>query len=62
MRNLRPQESISYKSLTARDLESGTVDISIHLYRGDSAYEVKFLTDAGQTIALKTVDTIDLQT
>ena len=43
--------------LPAEGLEAGDVGTVIHVHKGGAAYEVEFVTLAGETIAVATVDT-----
>ncbi|NBS78455.1 DUF4926 domain-containing protein [bacterium] len=41
--------------LPAEGLESGDVGTIVHVHRGGEAYEVEFMTLAGETLAVATV-------
>jgi len=43
-------------SLPAEGLEAGDVGTVVHIHAGGGAYEVEFVTLAGDTIAVATVD------
>ena len=43
-------------NLPAENLEAGDVGTVVHIHKGGMAYEVEFVTLAGDTIAVATVD------
>jgi hypothetical protein len=46
------------KNLPEENLEAGTV---VHIHKDGAAYEVEFVTLAGRTVAVATVETSDLR-
>ena len=42
-------------------LKAGDVGTVVHIHKGGSAYEVEFMTFAGKTIAIATVEASDLR-
>lgn len=49
------------KNLPAENLEAGDVGTVVHIHRGGVAYEVEFITFAGRTVAVATVEASDLR-
>ena len=43
------------QSLADADLQAGDVGTVVHIHRGSAAYEVEFVTLAGQTLCVATV-------
>jgi len=49
------------KNLPAENLESGDVGTVVHIHKGGAAYEVEFVTLAGDTVAVATVEATDVR-
>ncbi len=49
------------KNLPGENLEAGDVGTVIHIHKGGVAYEVEFVTLAGSTVAVATVEAADLR-
>ena len=49
------------ESLPAENLEAGDVGTVVHIHKDGVAYEVEFVTLAGRTVAVATVETSDLR-
>jgi hypothetical protein len=49
------------KSLPAENLEAGDVGTVVHIHKNDAAYEVEFVTLAGDTVAVATVEAADVR-
>lgn len=49
------------KNLPAENLEAGDVGTVVHIHNGGVAYEVEFVTLAGSTVAVATVEASDLR-
>ena len=49
------------KSLPAENLEAGDVGTVVHIYKNGAAYEVEFVTLAGRTVAVATVEASDVR-
>lgn len=47
--------------LPAEKLKAGDVGTVVHLHKNGSAYEVEFMTLAGETIAVATVEAADVR-
>jgi len=48
------------KNLPAEGLEAGDVGTVVHIHKNGAAYEVEFITLAGRTVAVATVEASDL--
>lgn len=49
------------KNLPQESLEAGDVGTVVHIHKNGAAYEVEFITLAGRTVAVATVETSDLR-
>jgi hypothetical protein len=49
------------KSLPEENLEAGDVGTVVHIHRDGLAYEVEFMTLAGRTVAVATVEASDVR-
>ena len=49
------------KNLPAEGLEAGDVGTVVHIHKNGAAYEVEFITLAGRTVAVATVEASDLR-
>ncbi len=49
------------KNLPEESLEAGDVGTVVHIHRGGLAYEVEFVTLAGRTVAVATVEASDVR-
>ena len=49
------------KSLPEESLEAGDVGTVVHIHKDGAAYEVEFVTLAGRTVAVATVEASDLR-
>lgn len=49
------------KNLPEENLEAGDVGTVVHIHKGGVAYEVEFVTLAGSTVAVATVEASDLR-
>jgi hypothetical protein len=49
------------KNLPAENLEAGDVGTVVHIHKGGAAYEVEFVTLAGDTVAVATVEATDVR-
>ena len=49
------------KSLPAENLEAGDVGTVVHIHKDGAAYEVEFVTLAGDTVAVATVEASDVR-
>ena len=49
------------KNLPAENLEAGDVGTVVHIHKDGAAYEVEFVTLAGRTVAVATVETSNLR-
>lgn len=49
------------KNLPAENLEAGDVGTVVHIHRDGLAYEVEFMTLAGRTVAVATVEASDVR-
>ena len=49
------------KSLPAENLEAGDVGTVVHIHKNGAAYEVEFVTLAGRTVAVATVEASDVR-
>jgi hypothetical protein len=49
------------KNLPEESLEAGDVGTVVHIHKGGAAYEVEFVTLAGKTVAVATVEASDLR-
>lgn len=49
------------KNLPEENLEAGDVGTVVHIHRGGLAYEVEFVTLAGRTVAVATVEASDVR-
>ena len=49
------------KNLPAENLEAGDVGTVVHIHKGGAAYEVEFVTLAGDTVAVATVEASDVR-
>ncbi len=49
------------KSLPAVGLEAGDVGTVVHIHQNGAAYEVEFMTLAGRTVAVATVEAVGLR-
>ena len=47
--------------LPAEKLETGDVGTVVHIHKDGAAYEVEFITLAGRTVAVATVEASDLR-
>jgi hypothetical protein len=48
-------------AVPAEGLEAGDVGTVVHIHKDGAAYEVEFVTLAGRTVAVATVETSDLR-
>jgi hypothetical protein len=49
------------KNLPAENLKAGDVGTVVHIYKDGVAYEVEFVTLAGDTVAVATVEAMDVR-
>ena len=49
------------KNLPAENLEAGDVGTVVHIHKDGAAYEVEFVTLAGNTVAVATVEASDVR-
>jgi hypothetical protein len=49
------------KNLPEESLEAGDVGTVVHIHKDGAAYEVEFVTLAGRTVAVATVEASDLR-
>ena len=49
------------KNLPQESLEAGDVGTVVHIHKNGAAYEVEFITLAGRTVAVATVEASDLR-
>jgi hypothetical protein len=49
------------KCLPEENLEAGDVGTVVHIYKDGAAYEVEFVTLAGDTVAVATVEASDVR-
>ena len=49
------------KNLPAENLEAGDVGTIVHIHKDAAAYEVEFVTLAGDTVAVATVEASDMR-
>ena len=49
------------KNLPAENLEAGDVGTVVHIYKNGAAYEVEFVTLAGDTVAVATVEALNVR-
>jgi hypothetical protein len=49
------------KNLPAENLEAGDVGTVVHIHKDGAAYEVEFVTLAGNTVAVVTVEASDVR-
>ena len=49
------------KNLPQASLEAGDVGTVVHIHKNGAAYEVEFITLAGRTVAVATVEASDLR-
>ena len=49
------------KNLPVESLEAGDVGTVVHIHKDGAAYEVEFVTLAGRTVAVATVEASDLR-
>ena len=49
------------KNLPAENLEAGDVGTVVHIHKDGVAYEVEFITLAGDTVAVATVEATDVR-
>jgi hypothetical protein len=49
------------RDLPEHGLQAGDVGTVVHVYAQGSAYEVEFITGAGQTLALETLSPADIR-
>ena len=49
------------KNLPAENLEAGDVGTVVHIHKDGVAYEVEFVTLAGDTVAVATVEATDVR-
>jgi hypothetical protein len=49
------------KNLPAENLEAGDVGTVVHIHKDGVAYEVEFVTLAGETVAVATVEATDVR-
>ena len=49
------------KNLPAENLEAGDVGTVVHIHKDGAAYEVEFVTLAGDTVAVATVEAEDVR-
>jgi hypothetical protein len=49
------------KNLPAENLKAGDVGTVVHIYKDGAAYEVEFVTLAGDTVAVATVEATDVR-
>jgi len=49
------------KNLPAENLEAGDVGTVVHIHKDAAAYEVEFVTLAGDTVAVATVEAEDVR-
>ncbi|MSU59680.1 MAG: DUF4926 domain-containing protein [Pedosphaera sp.] len=49
------------KNLPEENLEAGDVGTVVHIHKDGAAYEVEFVTLAGETVAVATVEASDLR-
>jgi hypothetical protein len=49
------------KNLPEESLEAGDVGVVVHIHKDGAAYEVEFITLAGRTVAVATVEASDLR-
>ncbi|MGA2855036.1 MAG: DUF4926 domain-containing protein [Verrucomicrobiota bacterium] len=49
------------ESLPAENLEAGDVGTVVHIHKDGAAYEVEFVTLAGNTVAVATVEASDVR-
>jgi hypothetical protein len=49
------------KNLPAENLEAGDVGTVVHIHKDGAAYEVEFVTLAGDTVAVATVEASDVR-
>ncbi len=49
------------KNLPEENLEAGDVGTVVHIHKDGAAYEVEFITFAGRTVAVATVEAPDLR-
>ena len=49
------------KNLPEENLEAGDVGTVVHIHKNGAAYEVEFVTLAGNTVAVATVEASDLR-
>ena len=49
------------KNLPQESLEAGDVGTVVHIHKSGAAYEVEFITLAGRTVAVATVEASDLR-
>ena len=49
------------KNLPAENLEAGDVGTVVHIYKEGVAYEVEFITLAGDTVTVATVEASDVR-
>jgi hypothetical protein len=49
------------KNLPEENLEAGDVGTVVHIHKDGAAFEVEFVTLAGRTVAVATVETSDLR-
>ncbi len=59
---IKEHERVVLKSdLPAEGLEAGDVGTVVHIHKDGAAYEVEFVTLAGRTVAVATVEASDLR-
>jgi hypothetical protein len=49
------------RDLPEHSLRAGDVGAVVHVYAGGKAYEVEFITGAGQTLAVETLEPHDIR-
>jgi hypothetical protein len=49
------------KNLPAENLEAGDVGTVVHVHKDGAAYEIEFVTLAGDTVAVATVEASDVR-